>query len=60
MDLLNMANRAQIHEFNKEDKKKEIFIFQAKVSKVCDLLAVWNIRFMSRKQMQNFNSISQN
>ena len=54
-----MANRAQIHEF-KRRINKGIFIFQARVYKFCDLFAVWNIRFMGRKQMQDFNSISLN
>ena len=39
MDLLNMTNRVQIHEFY----KKEIFIFQITVLKLGDLLAGWKL-----------------
>ena len=41
MDLLNMTNRAQIHEFYK--KVEKIFIFQATVSKFGDLLGGWKL-----------------
>ena len=42
MDLLNMANKANIHEFIRT-LLEEIFIFQATDREFCDLLAVWKL-----------------
>ena len=42
MELLNMTNWAQIHEFYKKDKQ-EIFIFRATVLKFVDLLEGWKM-----------------
>ena len=56
MDLLNMTNKAQIQEFYKKVKVEEIFIFQATVLKLGDLLTGWQLK-TSAKFQQNISKI---
>ena len=56
MDLLNMTNRAQIHEFYKKVKQRNFFTFCATVLKFGDLLEGW-ILVKNAKCQQNISKI---